>query len=161
MSAYELAQLNIAAMKAPLDSPVMAGFVENIERMNTLAEQSDGFRWRLQDDNGDATQIRDFGAEVVVNMSVWRDIESLKNYAFKTAHTDVLKRRREWFDKMEQAHAVLWWVPKGHRPTVAEAAERLTHLREFGTSAFAFTFREPFDAKGEPLRAPAVLTTIS
>ncbi|MBG0841278.1 DUF3291 domain-containing protein [Ectopseudomonas toyotomiensis] len=146
MSAYHLAQLNIAWMKTPLESPEMADFVANLERINALAEGSPGYVWRLQDEAGDATAIRPFGDEVLVNMSVWHDVQSLSDYVYKSAHTEMLKRRREWFERVEQAHQVLWWVPAGHRPSVVEAAERLAHLREYGATAQAFTFRHAFTA---------------
>ncbi|MFT3734758.1 MAG: DUF3291 domain-containing protein [Rhodocyclaceae bacterium] len=146
MSSYHLAQLNIATMKAPLDSPVMADFVANIDRINALAEQSPGFVWRLKDEHGDATAIRPFGDDVIVNLSVWKDVAALSDFAFKSGHVDILRRRREWFEKMAEAYAVLWWVPAGHRPDVVEAADRLALLRERGASAAAFTFREAFAA---------------
>jgi hypothetical protein len=146
LSAYHLAQLNIAWMKAPLASPQMADFVANLERINALAEGSPGYIWRLQDEAGDATAIRPFGDEVLVNMSLWRDVQSLSDYVYKSAHTEMLKRRREWFERIEQAHQVLWWVPTGHRPSVDEAAERLAHLREYGATEQAFTFRHAFAA---------------
>lgn len=146
MSAYHLAQLNIAWMKTPLESPEMADFVANLERINALAEGSPGYVWRLQDEAGDATAIRPFGDEVLVNMSVWQDVQSLSDYVYKSAHSEMLKRRREWFERVEQAHQVLWWVPAGHRPSVVEAVERLAHLREYGATAQAFTFRHAFAA---------------
>ncbi|MDX5372578.1 MAG: DUF3291 domain-containing protein [Pseudomonadaceae bacterium] len=146
MSRYHLAQLNIASMKEPLESPGMADFVNNLERINALAEASPGYVWRLQDEAGDATAIRPFGEEVLVNLSVWVDVQSLSDYVYKSAHTEMFKRRREWFAKVEQAHMVLWWVPAGHRPGVEEAVERLAHLREHGASAHAFSFRQAFAA---------------
>ena len=107
MSRYHLAQLNIAMLREPLESPGMADFVANLERINALAEASPGYLWRLQDEAGDATAIRPFGAEVLVNLSLWRDVQSLSDYVYKSAHAEMLKRRREWFDKAEQAHMVL------------------------------------------------------
>ncbi|WP_394561702.1 DUF3291 domain-containing protein [Aquipseudomonas alcaligenes] len=154
MERYHLAQLNIAQLKAPLDSPQLADFVANLERINGLAEAAPGYVWRLQDEAGDATAIRPFGDEVLVNMSLWRDVQSLSDYVYKSAHTEMLKRRREWFDKVEQAHQVLWWVPAGHRPSVAEAAQRLAHLREHGATAHAFSFRQAFAAP-EQVAAPS------
>ena len=151
MSRYHLAQLNIASMKEPLESPGMADFVNNLERINALAEASPGYVWRLQDEAGDATAIRPFGDEVLVNLSLWRDVQSLSDYVYKSAHTEMLKRRREWFAKVEQAHMVLWWVPAGHRPSVEEAAARLAHLREHGATAHAFSFRQAFAAPDEPV----------
>lgn len=144
MSAYELAQLNIAMMKEPLESPGMADFVANLERINALAEASPGFVWRLQTDEGDATAMRPLGDDVLVNLSVWRDVESLGKYVFGSAHVEIMRRRREWFDRMREAHFVLWWVPAGHRPTVQAANERLLLLRERGPTAEGFTFRDAF-----------------
>lgn len=146
MSRFELAQLNIALMKEPLDSPVMAEFVDNLDRINALAESSAGFVWRLQTEEGDATALRPLGENVLVNMSVWRDVDALQNYAYKSAHADIMRRRKEWFERMAEAYLVLWWIPEGHRPDVAEATVRLELLRRIGPSAEAFTFRQPFPA---------------
>ncbi|SED95778.1 DUF3291 domain-containing protein [Pseudomonas anguilliseptica] len=146
MSSYQLAQLNIATMKEPLESPSMADFVANLERINALAEASSGYIWRLQGEAGDATAFRPFGDDVLVNLSVWRDVQALSDYVYKSAHTEMLKRRQEWFRKVSEAHVVLWWVPAGHLPSVQEAAERLALLREQGASAQAFSFRQAFAA---------------
>lgn len=142
MSKYELAELNIAVMKEPLDSPTMADFVANLDRINALAEQSPGFVWRLTDEGNDATSLRPLDDMTLVNMSTWRDVASLHHYVFKTAHIEIMRRRHEWFERMREAHTVLWWVPSGHRPSVAEAIDRLAHLRAHGPSARAFTFRD-------------------
>jgi hypothetical protein len=144
MSQYELAQLNIAVMKEPLDSPRMADFVANLERINALAESSPGFVWRLQTDEGDATALRPLGDQTLVNMSVWKDVASLNHYVYKTAHVEIMRRRKEWFERMSDASMVLWWVPQGHRPSVVQAIERLQLLRAHGPSADAFTFRHAF-----------------
>lgn len=142
--AFELAQLNIALMTVPLDSPGMADFVANLARINGLAEASPGYVWRLEDEGGDATAIRPFGDDVLVNLSVWRDMESLRDFTYRGAHTEMLKRRNEWFARISEAHLVCWWVPAGHRPDAREAAERLALLREQGPGPRAFTFRHPF-----------------
>ena len=144
MSRYHLAQLNIASLAAPLDSPQLADFVANLAPINALAEASPGFVWRLEDEGGDATALRPFGEDVLVNMSVWRDIESLADYVYKSAHTEMLKRRREWFVAQKPAHMVLWWVAAGHLPSLAEAAERLQRLRSEGPTLAAFNFRQRF-----------------
>jgi hypothetical protein len=144
MSAYELAQLNIGIMKEPLESPGMADFVANLDRINALAEASPGFVWRMQTDEGDATALRPMGDDTLVNMSVWRDVESLNHYVFKTAHVEIMRRRREWFERMHEAATVLWWVRKGHRPDMTEAAAKLHTLRTQGPTEHAFTFRQAF-----------------
>jgi hypothetical protein len=148
MSAYELAQLNIGIMKEPLESPGMADFVANLDRINALAEASPGFVWRMQTDEGDATALRPMGDDTLVNMSVWRDVESLNHYVFKTAHVEIMRRRREWFERMHEAATVLWWVRKGHRPDMTEAAEKLQLLRAQGPTEHAFTFRQAFPPPG-------------
>jgi hypothetical protein len=153
VSRYELAQLNIAVMKEPPESPAMADFVANLDRINALAEGSSGFVWRLQDDAGDATALRPMDESTLVNMSVWRDVASLSDYVYKTAHVEIMRRRKEWFEKMAQAYVVLWWVPVGERPTVEMAIEKLGLLRERGPTPAAFTFKKAFSA---PDVVPAV-----
>ena len=145
MSAYELAQLNIGVIKGPMDSPLMADFAANLERINAVADASPGFTWRLQTEEGDATAIRPFDdPNLLVNMSVWRDVASLNHYVYSSAHVEIMRRRREFFERMDAAFLVLWWVPRGHRPTVDEAMARLELLRAQGPSAQAFTFRHAF-----------------
>jgi len=146
MSNYRLAQLNIAALKAPLDSPELKDFVDNLDRINALAEGSAGFVWRLKGDGNDATSLRPLGEDVIVNMSVWRDVEALQDYVYRSGHVEIMRRRREWFTRMAQAYMVLWWVPAGHEPTMAEAAARLELLRQKGPTAEAFTFARAFPA---------------
>ncbi len=145
MTAYELAQLNIGVIKGPMDSPLMADFAANLERINAVADASPGFVWRLQTEAGDATAIRPFDdPNLLVNMSVWRDVDSLNRYVYSSAHVEIMRRRREFFERMDAAFLVLWWVPRGHRPTVDEAMARLERLRAQGPSAMAFTFRHAF-----------------
>jgi hypothetical protein len=144
MSSYELAQLNIAQMKAPLDTPEMAEFVANLDRVNALAEAAPGFIWRLKSDEGNATSIRPFGANTLVNMSVWNGVQALSDYVYKTLHVEIMKRRKEWFERMPEAYSVLWWVPKGHRPDEYEAMQRLQTLRAMGPTEKAFSFKQAF-----------------
>jgi hypothetical protein len=145
MSQFELAQLNIGIIKGPMDSPVMAQFVANLEQINALADRSPGFVWRLQTADGDATAIRPFEQEnMLLNMSTWQDVESLNQYVYSSAHAAVMRRRREWFERMQESYLALWWVPKGHRPSVTEAIAKLEVLRSKGPSPEAFTFRQAF-----------------
>ena len=142
---YELAQINIARMLAPLDSPQLAGFVAALDPVNAAAEAADGFRWRLQEEDGNATGFRIFEDDwLIVNMSVWRDPEALSGYIYGPEHRPVLGRRREWFARPAEAMTALWWVPAGVRPTVPEAEQRLRLLRAQGPTAEAFTLRETF-----------------
>ncbi|MGQ0799497.1 MAG: DUF3291 domain-containing protein [Pseudomarimonas sp.] len=146
MGSFELAQLNVAQMREPLESPLMADFVANLERINALAERSAGFIWRLQTDDGDATALRPLGDDMLVNLSVWQDVESLRQFVYVSAHVEILRRKQEWFERLPQSAFVLWWVPRGHRPDVFEAKERLDHLHANGPTATAFTFRNQFAA---------------
>jgi len=150
MSKHELAQLNIAVMKEPLESPTMADFVANLDRVNALAEASPGFVWRLQTEEGNATTLRPLGENVLVNMSVWKDVVSLSNYVYRSEHTAIMRRRKEWFERMSQVYMVLWWVSRGHRPTLDEAVARLERLRRRGPTPQAFTFRHAFAVPDAP-----------
>ena len=143
----ELAQLNIGRLVAPVNSIPIADFVALLEPINRLADGSPGFIWRLATAEGNATAIRPFDDDLmIVNLSVWASLEELRAFAYDSAHVDVLRRRREWFERPVAAHLVLWWVPAGHRPTVEEALARLERLRAEGPTPAAFTLRTPFDA---------------
>jgi hypothetical protein len=145
MSTYHLAQLNVALPRAPLDDPAMAGFVAGLEELNALADRSPGFVWRLVDDGGrDATALRLSDDDTMVNMSVWESLAALRNYVYRSTHLEWLRRRREWFRHADGPYAVLWWVPAGHLPTLAEGEERLGRLAAGGPGPEAFTLREPY-----------------
>ena len=144
MSTHHLAQLNVGIATAPLDSDVMADFMNNLERINALAESAPGFVWRLAGDNNNATALRPIDDRTMVNMSVWTDAQSLSAFVFRTAHVEFMRRRREWFERMAEAYLVLWWVPAGHIPSTDEAVTRLAHLREHGATPYAFNFRSVF-----------------
>jgi hypothetical protein len=150
MTTHELAQLNIAVMKEPLESPAMADFVANLDRINALAEASPGFVWRYQTAEGDATAMRPLGDDTLINLSVWQNLDSLNAYVYQSAHVEIMRRRREWFERLREAHVVLWWVVKGHRPGADEAIAKLNHLRTHGASEVAFTFRQAYPAPGAP-----------
>ena len=145
MPPYHIAQLNIGRIVAPLDSPQRAGFVNQLDEINALADAAPGFVWRFQTEEGDATALRPFDDDrMLVNFSVWESPEALHQFVYRTAHVEVMRHRREWFEVMQDAYLVLWWVPEGHRPTVQEAIVRLETLRSRGASAEAFTFREVY-----------------
>ena len=145
MSESHLAQLNIARARAPLDDPLLADFMAQLDAVNALAESTPGFVWRLKSDSGNATDIRAFAdPHMIVNMSVWESVDALFAFTYKTAHTKVMNRRKEWFESLPGPHLVLWWVPAGRLPTLDEAKERLDHLAAHGPTSVAFTFKVRF-----------------
>lgn len=147
MKAYHLAQINIAKMLAPIDSPVMEDFVANLDRINTLAENSRGFVWRLKDENENATSIKVFDDEfLIVNMSVWESKKALFDFTYSSDHVEIFRRKKEWFHKMSAMHMALWYVENGHNPSPEEAKERLALLNKLGETPFAFTFKSDFDS---------------
>ncbi|MFF1404865.1 DUF3291 domain-containing protein [Streptomyces sp. NPDC058294] len=143
--AYRLAQVNIARLRYPLDSPELKDFVDALDPVNAVADTADGFVWRLQGEDGNATAVPVLGDEwLIINMSVWRDTDALTAFMYQGRHRELLARRREWFERPEEAMTALWWVPAGHRPAVAEAEDRLLHLRAHGPTPYAFSLRTPF-----------------
>jgi Domain of unknown function (DUF3291) len=117
--------------------------------VNEAADASRGFVWRLQTEDGDATGIRGFGDDrLIINMSVWESLDALRAFVYSSGvrHIEVMRRRREWFERMAESHLVLWWVPAGHQPSLEEAEERLGLLRRLGPSPAAFSFRQSFPA---------------
>jgi len=153
---FHLAQLNIALPRAPLDAPLLSEFVAALEPVNAAADASPGFVWRLQTDDGDATGISAFGDDrLVVNMSVWESLEALRAFVYgERGHLSVMRRRREWFERMAEAYLVLWWLPAGELPTIADAEERLALLRAMGPSPDAFTFRRHFPPPDAAVATP-------
>lgn len=145
MTEFHLAQINIARMHAPIDDPIMADFVAQLAPINALAETSPGFVWRLQSEGGDATSIKVYDDDmVIINLTVWEDVESLRQYVYKSAHSGVMRDRRRWFEKFDGPYYAMWWIPAGHLPDPQEAKERLEHLREHGDSEYAFSFKHVF-----------------
>ena len=144
---FHLAQCNIVKLKAPLDSPIVAGFVAALEPINALADSAPGLVWRLKTDDGDATSIRVFADDqILLNMSVWESMEALSNYVYRSGHKDVLRQRRQWADRFEGVQAAMWWIRAGTVPEPSEAVARMDHLSRVGPSAYAFTFRTIFAA---------------
>ncbi|UOE79683.1 DUF3291 domain-containing protein [Vibrio splendidus] len=147
----KLAQLNIALAKYPLDAPEIKEFVDNLELVNGIAESSEGFVWRLKDESGDATNIQAFDdPNMIVNMSVWDSVDSLKNFMFRTHHRDFMRRKGDWFHRLPEDTYVLWWIEEDHIPALEEAIERLEHLREIGDTPYAFTFKTNFTESEAP-----------
>lgn len=145
--AMHLAQINIARCRGPIDSPMMRGFVEQLDTLNHLAEASPGFVWRLKTDAGDATSIRVYDDPlVIVNLSTWTDAEALKAYAYKSGHIAAFKRRREWFEKLEGPILALWWITANETPTATEGRRRLELLANKGPTTDAFNFQTLFSA---------------
>jgi hypothetical protein len=145
MTDYHIAEINIAHMRATLEDPIMKDFVDNLDRINAVADNAPGFVWRLQTEEGDATSIRVFDNDMlIVNMSVWESIEALFQYVYASDHVDIFRRRSEWFGKMDTPVLAMWWVPAGHIPTLDEAKEKLDLMAREGPTPLAFTFKKRF-----------------
>lgn len=135
-------------MLAPIDNPVMTDFVNNLDRINALADQHEGFIWRLKDDANNATTLKLFEDDfLIVNMSVWSSLEALFTFTYQSAHTEIFKRRKEWFSKMPQMHMVCWYVAAGEMPSTEEAKKRLGYINSYGETPYAFTFKSRFTAE--------------
>ena len=146
---FHLAQLNIGRLLHPLDHPQIKDFMDGLDHINRLAEESPGFVWRLQSASGNATDVdHPWTADpfMLVNMSVWESVEHLKQFVYRSGHLAYYTRRSEWFEKPTEAHYVLWWIQKGHIPSIEEAKTRLEHYRAHGATAEAFWFGKLFPA---------------
>jgi hypothetical protein len=154
-SGWQIAQINIARFRAPIDSPLIAGFVERLDPINALADGAPGFVWRLQTDQGNATSIHAFEDDLIlVNMSVWESVEDLNAFVYRSPHFEVFRRRREWTEHMDRAYLALWWIPAGTIPPVEEGRRRLDLLIERGPTPEAFTFKRTFRAPASEAEAP-------
>jgi hypothetical protein len=146
-AAWHLAQINIGKLTAPQGDPRVQPFFDALDRVNALADQSPGFVWRLQDESGNAMGIS-YSPDpmLAVNMSVWQDADSLFEFVYRSAHTPVMARRREYFERFDGAYQALWWIAAGTVPTVGEGLSRLWLLERFGPCPQAFTFKARFPA---------------
>lgn len=143
---FQLAQINIARMLGVnIHDPIMQEFVDNLDRVNALAENSPGFAWRLKDESNNAASFNPYDDEqIIINISVWDNIESLESFTYKTFHTDFLKRRKEWFHKYGKVHYALWWIEKEKYPSIEKCVDRLKFLQENGPTEKAFSFKNTF-----------------
>jgi hypothetical protein len=142
---YQLAQLNIVKMKYAIDDSRMSGFFNRIDDINRLVDAAPGFVWRLQIDDDDVAAITFFGDDCLPNMSVWENLASLHGFVYRSSHSEVMALRKQWFERMVESYSVLWWIAEGQLPALEEASERLECLRQQGSSARAFTFKQAFD----------------
>jgi hypothetical protein len=149
-AAWHLAQINVARLRAPIDDPLIADFKTNLDRINGLGDSSPGFVWRLQTEDGDATDFHPIDNDelIIVNLTVWESIEALADFVFRSDHRDFLRRRREWFERYGTAYLAMWWVPAGHIPTLDEAIDRLDRIERDGPTGDAFTFARRFAPPG-------------
>jgi Domain of unknown function (DUF3291) len=147
MTGFHLAQINVGRLLQPVDHPQIADFKNNLDRINALADGMPGFVWRLVGEGNNATDLQPRPEDPLfaVNMSVWSDMDALAGFVYRSAHRDIMRRRREWFEAME-IFQTLWWIPEGHTPTVDEGLEKLAILERLGPSPAAFTFKTPFPA---------------
>ena len=147
---HHLAQLNIALARDDMTSEVMFGFASRLDEINQLAEQAAGFVWRLKDETGESTNATAINAFdnplILVNMSVWENLDALKQFVYKSVHVDLIRDRDAWFHKMPEMHQALWWIPEGSVPSIEDAKARLAHIRANGPTEFAFTFAKNYSA---------------
>ncbi len=148
MPGYHIAEINIAKMKGVnINDPIMKEFADNLDEVNRIAEKSEGFVWRLKDDNNNATNFNPYNdVQIIINVSVWTSIETLEQFMYRTFHSEFLRRRKEWFITYGTAHTAMWWVPQGHIPSLQEAVEKLDYLQQHGPSPLSFDLKNKFPA---------------
>ncbi len=141
---FELAQVNVSRLLAPLQSPQLAPFMAALNEVNAEGDAASGFLWRLQTEDGNATAVKAFGWDVagshgvIVNLTTWQSVEALAGFVFYGRHLEIMRQRRQWFHQAAEATTALWWVPSGHRPSTDEAEDRVRQLRGHGPSAGSF-----------------------
>jgi hypothetical protein len=145
MAGWQLAQINIGTMVAPKGDAAVAGFYAALDAINAIADACPGFVWRLQDDSGNATDLRPTADPgLLINMSVWEDVESLAAFVYRSNHSDLMRQRRQWFQSFKGNFQALWWVPTGHRPDAMDGFARLWLLDRYGPTHQAFGFKTAF-----------------
>ena len=159
-----IAFFTYGVLNAPVGHPTVQGFVDRIASVYASAEGSLGFFARsernvhtLEHSWGPVIAPRCTPEGVSLNelamaLSLWRDMESVAAFAYRSAHGEALSHRTDWFRKGSWPVYVAWWVDENHTPNWTEAADRLDHLHVNGSTPSAFTFKQPFDANGAPAR---------
>ncbi len=139
---HHLAELNIGRLIAPTDDPRVAEFMDNLDRINGLGKRMPGFVWMMEGSGepGTGNTENNVGgdAQMVANLTVWENADSLGEFVWNTVHGQFYERRTAWFKVLTEKHFVMWWVPAGHRPTLAEALDRLEQRRRSGDTDAAF-----------------------
>ena len=154
-TAWHLAQVNIGRLIAPPDDPRLADFFSALDRVNALAEATPGFVWRLKDETNNSMAMQPTpDPRVAINLTVWAGPDALFDFVYRSAHTPVMARRREWFERWDGAYQVLWWIEAGTVPTVEDALAKLWLLDRYGSTPHAFTFKAQFPQPGAP--GPAI-----
>jgi hypothetical protein len=146
-----LAELNVGRLIAETTDPRVAEFMNALDAINGLGKRMPGFVWMMEgsgEPNTGNTETKiDGDPRYVANLTVWENVETLEHFVFNTMHRRFYERRQEWFELMKDMHFVMWWVPAGHKPTLAEAMDRLEHLKISGDSDHAFSWSYLKDAK--------------
>ena len=139
-----LAHFNWAELVADSGSAEVAGFEDTVPKINALAERSAGFVWRDGDERERACAIGwslfSDNPRLTASFSVWEDPQSLSDFVYATVHGAFLRRAEEWFVRGTGQNHALWWVPKGHVPSMQEARDRVDLLLERGPSGTVFDF---------------------
>jgi hypothetical protein len=150
MKKYQLAQINIAKLLEPIDSPLLEDFVADLDRINAIAENSDGFIWRLKSEKGNALSINPYNDDsFIVNVSVWENVDALKNFVYRSGHVEVFMKRKKWFESIKTPHMAMWWIIENEFPTPKMCKERLDFLTKHGESIEAFSFKNIFKPLNE------------
>lgn len=137
---YHLVHANVAVARAPLDHPMMAGFIEQVDRINDAAQASPGFV--AQPTLPDEGEV--FRGRMLLNLSIWESVGDLDRFTHQGLHALALERRKEWFEQSDRPNYVLFWVPAGHIPSEWEVKQRIEHLTKHDSTPFAFTFQQSF-----------------
>ena len=142
MDGMHLAELNVGRLLAATDDPRVAEFMQNLDRINGLGKRMPGFVWMMEGSGEPGTGNTEAKIEgdpqYVSNLTVWEIVEALETFVWGTIHKQFYEKRAEWFEVMGDMHFVMWWVPKGHQPSLEEALERLAYLRDHGDTDHAF-----------------------
>lgn len=123
----------------------MAGFIDNVSKVNAIAERSPGYVWRFSDEalsvtEGVAYQGLAGDPKLAISLSVWETVEHLWHFVRKTAHGGFLRHRERWFEPYGGPNYVIWRHGLDAPPDISEGWVRLKLLTESGATPQAFDF---------------------
>lgn len=143
---FQLAQVNIAKRLSSMDDPIMADFVNNLDKINKIADLHEGFIWRLKNEDVELGAKIFQDDSLIINMSVWKGLKYLYDFTYNSTHKEIFKRKKDWFSKMKMIHMAFWYVTEGYEPTFYDAKNRIDYLNKYGETPYAFTFKSKFSA---------------
>ena len=159
-----LAFYTFGILKENPDHPEVQGFLALGESIFAELRQAQGLVRYIDAVVGSSVAAPRFASStkyperLIQTLTLWSNLESVFKFAYSGSHGKAFGHN--WTIKSKWPVYVAWWVDDDKEPTLADAAHRLEHLSEHGSTPYAFNFKNCFDAAGQPIQLdrPTILS---